>query len=188
MNFPDPRKNNQAERRAAIVQLLNKQLADTLDLRSQARQAVFNVRGPYRAELHALFDQLAQELRRFADSIVKHICEGGGYARATIRSAAQDSGLRDYVGDVFDGHDFLQALLSSYSRYERDTLRNIKAAQEIGDAATAALLQAILASIGNSLWFLEAYLEGIAIRLDAKKLPVWTSLIPQHGQMDVKEI
>jgi len=52
-----------------IVRLLNKQLADTLDLRSQARQSYFNVRGPYSHELRSLFDGLAIDLRYFADLI-----------------------------------------------------------------------------------------------------------------------
>jgi hypothetical protein len=46
-----------------LVTLLNKQLADTIDLRLQARQARFNVRGLYARELGLMFDGLAGELR-----------------------------------------------------------------------------------------------------------------------------
>src|SRR5881296_1305948 len=55
--------------RTTIVRLLNKQLADTLDLRLQARQSYFNVRGSYCQELRSLFDGLARDLRHFAREI-----------------------------------------------------------------------------------------------------------------------
>ena len=63
----------------------------------------------------------------------------------------------------------------SAARYEFDTRRNMKDAQEVGDSATAMLLQMILVSVENNLWFLEAYLEGIAVRLHGRKLPPWTA-------------
>src|SRR5436190_117309 len=62
--------------RTTIIRLLNKQLADTLDLRSQARQSYFNVRGPYSQELRSLFDGLARDLRHFADLIAQRIVVG----------------------------------------------------------------------------------------------------------------
>ena len=170
-----------------IVRLLNKQLADTLDLRSQARQSYFNVRGPYSQELRSLFDGLARDLRHFADLIAQRIVSAGGYAVATVRSVAQESGLRDYPVDVLDAHDQLEALLSSYSRYELDTQHNLKAAREIGDSATVDVLQVISVSIENDLWFLEAYLEGIVVGLHGRKLPVWTSTLSNQRRTDQSE-
>src|SRR5579883_345389 len=123
-----------------IAQLLNKQLADTIDLRSQARQAHFNVSGAYVEELRALFDGLARDLRQFADVVAERIRTLGGHPGATIRVAAVESGLHDYPLDALTAHDHLHALLSSYSRYEQDTQHNTKAAEEIGDAETVELL------------------------------------------------
>jgi starvation-inducible DNA-binding protein len=168
----------------AIVRLLNKQLADTLDLRSQVRQSYFNVRGPYSQELRSLFDGLARDLRHFADLIAQCIAGVGGYAVANVRSVAHESGLRDYPVDVLDAHDQLQALLSSYSRYELNTRHNLKSALEMGDSATAEVLQLISVSIENDLWFLEAYLEGIAVGLHGRKLPLWTSTLSNQRRTD----
>ena len=167
--------------RTTIIRLLNKQLADTHDLRSQARESYFNVRGPYSQELRSLFDGLARDLRQFAHLIARRINGVGGYAVATVRSVAHESGLRDYPVDVLDAHDQLEVLLSSYSRYELDTQHNMKGAREIGDSETVALLQVISVSIENNLWLLEAYLEGIAVGLHGRKLPAWTSTF-ESGQ------
>ena len=163
--------------RDKLVQLLNRQLADTVDLRSQARQARFNVKGSFVQELSSLFDGLAQDLRQFADLIAQHINALGGNAVATVRFVAQESRLRDYPLDALDGHEHVEALLSSYARYELETCHNRKAAQELGDSGTAGLFQVILASVENNLWLLEAYLEGMAVGLHGGKLPPWTSVV-----------
>src|SRR5262249_53093859 len=123
-----------------VVGLLNKQLAETLDLRLQTRESYFNVTGQYGEELRSLFAGLAMDLRSFADLIAERINHAGGYAVATVRSVAHESGLRDYPGDILDSRDQLEALLSGYSRYELNTQRNMKAAGEAGDAGTVALL------------------------------------------------
>jgi starvation-inducible DNA-binding protein len=166
---------NSNDERSTLIPLINKQLADTVDLRSQTRQAHFNVRGPYVQALSSLFDGLARELRRFADLIAKRLRSMGGHPAVTVRSVARESNLRNYPLDALDAHEHLEALLSSYSRYELDTRNNMNAAQEIGDSETAKLLQLILISTERNLWFLEAYLEGIAVGLHGRKLPQWTS-------------
>jgi starvation-inducible DNA-binding protein len=170
-----------------IPRLLNKQLADTLDLRSQARQSYFNVRGLHSQELRSLFDGLSRDLRQFADLIAERINRVGGYAVATVRSVAHESGLRDYPVDAFDSRDQLEALLSSYSRYELDTQQNMRTAGELGDSGTVELLQSMLVSVENNLWFLEAYLEGVAVGLHGRKLPAWTSTFPSPTRSDQKQ-
>ena len=78
-------------------------------------------------------------------------------------------------------------MLSGYSRYELDTRHNLQAAHEIGDLEAAALLQVIATSIEKNLWFLEAYLEGIAVGLHGRKLPPWTSTFDDQGTVDGSE-
>ena len=167
-----------------ITQLLNRQLADTIDLRSQARQACFNVKGDSAEELRSLFDGLARDLQQFSDLIAERIRTLGGQAAATVRIAAYESNLHDYPLDALGAQDHLEALLSSYSRYELDTRHNLKAAQEIGDSPTVALLEVISGSIERNLWFLEAYLEATAVGLHGRKLPQWTSAFDSLGKTD----
>jgi starvation-inducible DNA-binding protein len=170
-----------------LAQLLNKQLANTVDLRSRARQAHFNVKGPYAEELGSLFDGLARELREFADLIAQRISALGGLPAATVRFVARESNLRDYPVDALDAYDHLGALLSSYSRYEWFTRYNMKTAQEIGDSETEQLLKVISAAIEKNLWFLEAYLEGIAVGLHGRKMPIWTSAFKGTRKIDRSE-
>jgi starvation-inducible DNA-binding protein len=185
--FDDLSKNSQSfdNPTAKHTHLLNRQLADTVDLRLQARQARFNVRGPYAPVLQPLFDGLARDLRHFADLIAQRITVFGGTASASVRFAASESNLRDYPLDALEAQDHLKALLSGYSRYELDTRRNLDTAEAEGDLETVKLLCAILVSIEKSLWFLEAYLEGIAVGLHGRKLPAWFSTFGDTGEAGV---
>jgi starvation-inducible DNA-binding protein len=175
------------DRALAVAGLLNKQMADTLDLRSQARQSYFNARGPYLEELRSLFDGLARDLRQVANVIAQRINDAGGYAIITVRSVADQSGLRDYPLDAVDARDQLEVLRSNHLRYELDTRQNMRAAREIGDSPTALLFQFILSAIENNLWFLEAYLEGIGMGLDSSELPAWTSTLFNQSRIDWNE-
>jgi DNA-binding ferritin-like protein len=167
--------------------LLNKQLADTLDLASQAGQSYFNARGPYSDELRSLFDGLVRDLRQVADALAERINDAGGYAITTVRYVAGQSGLREYPLNAVDARDQLEALLSNYLRYELDTLQNMRAAREIGDSSMSLLFQVILSSIENNLWFLETYLEGINDGLSASELPAWTSTLFNQSRIDWNE-
>ena len=52
------------KRREAMIDLLNAQLADTIDLRYQVKQAHWNVKGPHFIALHELFDKFYAGPRR----------------------------------------------------------------------------------------------------------------------------
>ena len=47
------------EIREKVIAILNQRLADAVDLKSQAKQAHWNVKGPNFIALHELFDQVA---------------------------------------------------------------------------------------------------------------------------------
>src|SRR6266851_7889050 len=79
------------EIRLYVVQLLNQTLACTVDLRSQVKQAYWNVKGHDLVLLHALFAKMALELDAHIDLVAERIVVLGGGARGTVRTAATHS-------------------------------------------------------------------------------------------------
>ncbi len=65
------------ETREQIIGLLNARLADSLDLKSQAKQAHWNVKGPSFIALHELFDEVATKVDTHVDDIAERITELG---------------------------------------------------------------------------------------------------------------
>ena len=156
-----------------VVELLNQQIAETIDLQLQATHAASSVKGPYAPELKVLFDGVARDLRETIDVIAGRIDTLGGQEVATVRIVNQQSHVR-FSSDTFNANEHLQAMLSSHSKYESAFRRILKRVEELGDPESVLVLERIGVSIERNLWLLETYLEAVAVGLHGRKLPKWT--------------
>ena len=151
-----------ADTRAEIVGLLNATLATTLDLKTQVKQAHWNVKGMDFYQLHLLFDEMATELEEYVDTVAERVTALGGLAVGTARVAAADSILPEFPFDILDGKEYVTALADRYAPYGQHLRVAIDKAAELGDADTADLYTEISRAIDKRLWFLEAHLQASA--------------------------
>src|SRR6185312_746016 len=145
--------------RERMADLLNQQLADTLDLYTQVKQAHWNVKGPHFIMLHELFDKLAENLEEPVDDVAERITALGGVARGTARVAARDSRLPEFPLERVDGLDAVALLADRYAALAASTRAAIETAGKEGDADTSDLFTGISRALDKALWFLEAHLE-----------------------------
>ncbi|MEL6578730.1 MAG: DNA starvation/stationary phase protection protein Dps [Cyanobacteria bacterium J06621_12] len=148
------------ELRAKVIELLNQTLAATLDLKTQTKQAHWNVKGMDFYQLHLLFDEMAGELEEYVDTVAERITALGGVAMGTARIAAADSILPEYVFEAVTGAEHVTALAERYGIYAKHLRDAIDVTDELGDADTADLYTEISRTIDKRLWFLEAHLVG----------------------------
>src|SRR3989449_11541524 len=94
--LPPVRSDMPSEIRLYVIQLLQQTLACTVDLRSQIKQACWNVKGHDLVLLHALFATMATELDAYTDLVAERLVVLGGVARGTARMAAIHSTLPEY--------------------------------------------------------------------------------------------
>lgn len=151
-----------AATRSNIVELLNATLATTLDLKTQVKQAHWNVKGMDFYQLHLLFDEMATELEEYIDLVAERVTALGGLAVGTARVAAADSILPEFPFDILDGKDYVTALADRYAPYAQHLRVAIDKAADLGDADTADLYTEISRAIDKRLWFLEAHLQASA--------------------------
>src|SRR5579885_2314255 len=118
--FPN-RHDLPADARQKLVELLNQQLADTADLRTQTKHAHWNVKGPNFIALHKLFDELADELNEFADEIAERATALGGFAAGTARVVAAKTRLPEFPQGAFRWQDVVSALADRYAHLARTT-------------------------------------------------------------------
>jgi len=145
------------ERREKIVALLNQSLADAADLKSQAKQAHWNVKGMNFIALHELFDEVSTEVDVHVDNIAERITTLGGTAMGTVRLAANQSSLTEYPHEITDGSAHIEALSSVLADFGKRVRKNIDETGELGDADTADLFTEVSRSIDKLLWFVEAH-------------------------------
>ena len=144
--------------RVKAIETLNQTLAATLDLKTQTKQAHWNVKGMNFYQLHLLFDEMATELEEYVDMVAERITALGGVAMGTARIAAADSIIPEYALDAVTGAEHIDALADRYAKYAKHLRDKIDATDEIGDADTADLYTEISRTIDKRLWFLEAHL------------------------------
>src|SRR5579872_6988017 len=123
-NSAMPNKNNtlSAEQQAKLIELLNRRLADAIDLQLQSRQAYWNVKGPNFIALRELFDKVAEGVEEDANLIAGRIVQLGGTAEGTAHAVAGRSSLDRYslATAVGNGHiDALAATLTDFGRHVR---------------------------------------------------------------------
>ncbi|HUR53248.1 MAG TPA: DNA starvation/stationary phase protection protein Dps [Gemmataceae bacterium] len=149
-----------SDTRAKVIDLLNQQLADTLDLRSQTKYAHWNVKGPTFIALHKLFDELAEEVDGHADEIAERATALGGVATGTLRQGAKQSRLPEFPADTFAAQAVVEAVAVRFANLAKSTREGIDTANKLNDADTADLFTEISRELDKDLWFLEAHLQG----------------------------
>jgi starvation-inducible DNA-binding protein len=146
------------EIRAYLITLLNQTLACTVDLRSQVKHAAWNVKGNAFIQLRALFDVIAIELDAHSNLVAERITVLGGMVQGTVRTAATQSILPEYPGDLVEGDAHVLALAERLAHYATAIRADIEHAADVEDAATANVYTDIARGIDQRLSFLETHL------------------------------
>src|SRR4030095_12089726 len=147
------------EIRQYVIQLLQQTLACTVDLRSQVKQACWNVKGHDLVLLHALFATMATELDAHIDLVAERLVVLGGVARGTVRTAATPSRRPGDHAATCGGDAHVGARTECSASYATALRADIAHATEVEDAGSAALYTDISRGVDKRLGFLEAYLH-----------------------------
>lgn len=148
------------DNREKLIALLNARLADASDLKSQTKQAHWNVKGMSFIALHELFDQIATAVDGHVDLIAERITTLGGTAMGTVRLAAQNSSLSEYPHEITDGPAHVDALSTALADFGKAVRKGIDEASDLGDQDTADIFTEISREIDKHLWFVEAHIQA----------------------------
>jgi len=135
-----------------LIEILNRRLADAIDLQLQSRQAYWNVKGPNFLSLRELFDKVAEEVEEYADLIAERLVQLGGKAEGTAYAVAERSSLD---GSGLSSASHKDALLTTLADFGRHTRYASAQAGELRDGDTAAIFTEIARGIDKWLWFVK---------------------------------
>ena len=153
-------KNDLAKKnREKLVEMLNARLADAIDLKTQAKQAHWNVKGHQFISLHELFDQVATAVEADVDLIAERVTALGGTALGTARVVASKSTLSEYPLEIFEGTAHVDAISTAMADFNKKVRGNIDDAEKLDDASTAEMLTGIAREMDKLLWFVEAHIQ-----------------------------
>jgi starvation-inducible DNA-binding protein len=142
------------EQQTKLIEMLNRRLADTIDLQLQSRQAYWNVKGPHFMALRELFDKVTKGVEEYANLIAEHIVQLGGMAEGTAHAVARRTSLDDLLATV-DGKGHIDALTATLAAFGKHARYASEQATELKDADTADILTEIARGIDKWLWLVE---------------------------------
>ena len=148
--------------RVQVSELLNRRLADALDLQGQCKQAHWNVKGPQFISLHKLFDDVHADVTEYADLIAERIVQLGGVAMGTVRDVAEASEMDQYPPSIASGEDHVKALSAAVAAFGLRMRLAIGETDDLDDAATADICTEITRGADKWLWFIEAHTQSRA--------------------------
>jgi DNA-binding ferritin-like protein len=163
-----------AYRRA--VTILRDQLVLTMDLAARVDGHLTRTNGN-NPKIATLLNGLSDELQTSIAQIQRRIRL---IARGTIvpqaNGAARDSIWRSFDEDEKDLRSQMESLFCGYLLYAAATWEATRILERLTDKESVQLLNRLAAVAEKALWFIEAYLESIALHGDAAAtcLPDWS--------------
>ena len=144
--------------RFKAVELLNRHLAAAIDLHAQVKQAHWNVRGPAFIAIHELFDQVADIVEGYSDTIAERAAALGGTAEGTIQVALERSFLEPYELGVDTEQAHIAALTAALAGFD-SARKAIDHSATLGDQDTSDVFTEVSRGIDKQLWLVESHLQ-----------------------------
>jgi starvation-inducible DNA-binding protein len=139
--------------------VLNRMLADNINLKLQAKQAHWNIKGSNFIALHELFDAVSADADNYADMLAERVVQLGGIAAGTLEAVKEHSQLEAYPKTMQHNEQYIKALSASIKICADDCRNSIDIALEMEDNVTADLLTEVARGLDKKLWLVESNLQ-----------------------------
>lgn len=153
-------KINAAERKA-VIELLNRLLADEHVLMIKTHNYHWNVLGEAFGPLHNLFGEQYDQIEDSIDEIAERARMLGGKAVGTLREYLDLTRLSEHPGEYPDAMTMIENLLNDHETLTRILREEVDAsAEKYGDVGTSDFLTGLLRQHEKMAWFLRSFLQG----------------------------
>jgi starvation-inducible DNA-binding protein len=139
--------------------LLNRLLADNINLKLQAKQAHWNIKGANFIALHQLFDGVSEEADKYTDMLAERIVQIGGIANGTLEDVYKNSKLDEYPSAMQHSEQYIKALTASLEVCVNDIQNSVDLAIELEDVISADLLTEVARGLDKQRWLVESNLS-----------------------------
>ncbi len=145
---------------AAVVEILNRLLADEYVVYTKTRNYHWNVVGPQFNDLHKFFEAQYEAVDGIVDEVAERARSLGGRAWGTLAEFAKATRLREEPGEVPSAKDMLTRLLADHEAIVRVLRADLVTVDEKhGDAGTNDFLTGLVEQHEKMAWMLRAFLE-----------------------------
>jgi starvation-inducible DNA-binding protein len=144
--------------RTAMAALLNKRLADAIDLKLAVKQAHWNIKGPSFIGIHLLLDEISARVEDHYDTIAERCVQLGGTAMGTVQSVAKATSLSPYPTNATAQDEHVRQISDHLGAFAKNCREAVDEADEAGDAITADIFTSIARAVDKDHWFMGSHL------------------------------
>ena len=157
-----------------VIHSLERERVEVMELRRYLMQVRALMKG-----------RLAPRIQELLDGLFLGVTHSCDLLSVRVNSLSYDSVIgphpslpREYrwqipAGGITTCAELLRSLQGAYAHCARTTVESMSAIASLGDMESFAILRWVSSSTKEALWFIEIYLEGLAIGMDCRALPAW---------------
>ncbi|MGF1457483.1 MAG: Dps family protein [Leptolyngbyaceae cyanobacterium] len=153
------------EQRSAVIELLNRDLADVYLLLVKTRKYHWDVVGPQFRTMHELWQEQYEALSRHVDDIAERTRALGGYPLGTAEGFLRYASIKEHPNDLPTVTEMVKRLQTDYEQIIRNLRDHIKQCSErYADEGTADFLTALMEEYEEAAWMLRSFIEGESLQ------------------------
>jgi starvation-inducible DNA-binding protein len=157
--MPKTRIDLPQDTRQQVCDLLNKRLADLIDLSLQSKQAHWNVRGMNFIAIHEMFDKLREDVDEYVDTVAERVVQLGGFAEGTSQAVVDKTTLDAYPMNIQDSKLHLQAVSAALAKTANEIRNSIDVLDDFDDEGSEDVLVQVSRGLDKWLWFVSAHVD-----------------------------
>jgi len=158
------------EQRTGVIELLNKDLANSYLLLIKTKKFHWDVVGPQFRSLHELWEEQYQILTETIDSIAERVRALGGFPVGTAKGFVEYASIQEQADSVPLATEMVAQLVDDHELIIRNLREHIdKCSEEFHDEGTADFLTGLMEGHEEMAWMLRSFIEGEALAADGKK-------------------
>jgi len=163
---------SEEQKRERVAHLLSRELACALDLNDHLKLAVNALDGRAHSNISNLLRSLLGQLMTHELLLIQRLeILAPGSGNVHDHSQGHQKFWVLYPEENRDCRAHLEALVAGYAGFMRSTSEIATTVKRFADVDSLQLLKDCEAVGNRGLWFLEIYLEGLAVGMDSSRLP-----------------
>jgi starvation-inducible DNA-binding protein len=161
------------DQRRGVVQLLNKDVADSYLLLVKTKKYHWDVVGPQFMTLHKLWEQHYEALTANIDALAERVRTLGGYPVGTMQGFLDIASLEEHSGEIPVPTEMVRNLLMDHEAIVRNLREHIdQCSDEFSDEGTADFLTGLMEQHEEMAWMLRSFLDGEALTPSGERAAV----------------
>lgn len=158
------------EQRAGVIELLNRDLANSYLLLIKTKKFHWDVIGPQFRSLHELWEEQYQTLTETIDQVAERVRTLGGFPVGTAQGFLEYGSIKEQPQKVPVATEMVAQLVDDHELIIRGLREHVDTcSEEFHDEGTADFLTGLMEGHEQMAWMLRSFIEGESIQADGKK-------------------